>query len=816
MKIQCACGAKYAFDITPEMAEKPMRFVCQQCGLDSSDFVNQLIRQELGLEEPGSAPDTAAPEPPPPPVAPAPAPAAKPRLFVARATTPASPASPPATPAAQDAPLPNCLKHNEPCIEHCTVCHKPICPKCMELFGYLCSPLCKAKAEAQRIHVPVYAGQKTVVEAQFWRKAGRIFGAVAVVMAVLLGFWFWYAWFGSYPKPVFSVRFDDPAYSGASKLCGQNQIVFLHGGTLARYDLKSKKEIWSRALVDRRQLVNELAKEEADFQAEEARARGQTPGTTLPTPDDKVIQLALRGTEEELQLFAIGSNVWIGMPDKLTHYDWDSGQVLQEIPLPGGYEEITPQGDELTLRGMNEAGQEAVTSVNLASGESHTETAGRTMTPEAGSHGAALGAAALAANNNGDSAGAGLPLVPGANRNKPLDPGKVAQQAQNLPLPSRIALPALMASSMHQEQIMKETDEGDTDASSAPPSQARAGGATAATTHAEHLSLASSEYGSVQVGVRLLEERIVSRDAMKAPPKKSVLDSGNLSTANTADAANEILNQMQRDRGGNTVTENESLYQVSLSRPDSTGATDWIGQVVGPPAVYALKTVNVLAAGTTVIVFDKTNKKLWQATLAFSMQDGAANSLGGDNSRFGAGPCVERGDTLYVFDQAVLTAYDLATGNARWRVPSVGVVGLFFDDQGMLYANSTTASPESIKFARQIDINRKTEDVLIKVDPKIGKILWSIKPGGFISYLSGKYIYALYINSPTEDETHTADLAGISPPSPFVHIRRLNPRNGEIMWDYEQDRAPLDVEFSGNVIQMVFKKEVQVLKYVSL
>ena len=49
MKIQCSCGAKYTFDITPDMADKPVRFVCQQCGLDSSDFVNNLIRQELGL-----------------------------------------------------------------------------------------------------------------------------------------------------------------------------------------------------------------------------------------------------------------------------------------------------------------------------------------------------------------------------------------------------------------------------------------------------------------------------------------------------------------------------------------------------------------------------------------------------------------------------------------------------------------------------------------------------------------------------------------------------------------------------------------------
>ena len=59
MKIQCSCGAKYAFDVAPEMAKNPVRFVCPTCGLDASDFVNNLVRQELGLS--GSADATPAP-----------------------------------------------------------------------------------------------------------------------------------------------------------------------------------------------------------------------------------------------------------------------------------------------------------------------------------------------------------------------------------------------------------------------------------------------------------------------------------------------------------------------------------------------------------------------------------------------------------------------------------------------------------------------------------------------------------------------------------------------------------------------------------
>src|SRR5688572_27586485 len=50
MKIQCPCGTKYSFDVTPEMVNAPIRFVCQNCGVDSSALVNQIIRQQFGAD----------------------------------------------------------------------------------------------------------------------------------------------------------------------------------------------------------------------------------------------------------------------------------------------------------------------------------------------------------------------------------------------------------------------------------------------------------------------------------------------------------------------------------------------------------------------------------------------------------------------------------------------------------------------------------------------------------------------------------------------------------------------------------------------
>ena len=265
MKIQCSCGTKYSFEVTPEMARNPVRFVCPNCGLDSSEYVNQLVREEL-VEQAASQPlpettsSSNASVPPP-----------APRLKISHEAK--SPEPPPATSVSNK----YCAKHRTVLATgKCSVCGKPICPQCMELFGYFCSPLCKNKADLQGVAAPVYAGQKFVVEAQFWRKTGLIFGSAMVVAVLAVVFWIWYAWFGAVPHTEFSVRFDDSerAHSGAARLVGEDQIVFLHGGILARYDLKTKKQVWQQTLVTQQQ-VADLVKSEDEENARESAKYGR-------------------------------------------------------------------------------------------------------------------------------------------------------------------------------------------------------------------------------------------------------------------------------------------------------------------------------------------------------------------------------------------------------------------------------------------------------------------------------------------------------------------------------------------------------------
>lgn len=783
MKIQCPCGAKYVIDVTPGMAS--VQFVCQNCGQDYSAFVNDMIRRELGEQLPVAekAPSPAAP--PPPPVASAPpVPSQSSGLRISRSHAPE--AQPPSeTPAAA-----HCLKHNLPANEHCFVCKKPICPRCMEIFGYFCSAFCKNKAEAQKMNAPVFAGQKFEAEKRYWRKMGLIGGVIGGLAVLGIGFWTWYAWFAAVPHSVFSVRFDQISHSGGSYVT-DGQIVFLHGGTLARYDLKTKKEIWSDQLVSQKQIDDEvkLEDEEAAKEREENGPDGYS-HYELPRLHQKRVRIAL---ESELSLHVSGQNIWIAKSDALTHYDWNTGKVLQTVPLTNSFEDFTDHGNELVAVEQTAAGT-SVTHISMDNGEMHTE---EIQGP--------AGGVAVAQNSKqpGTQTGGGLPLSPYDTSSKPLNPNKVATQAQNLTPAGRAALPAVMANNSYERRIEAQLNDGQNSGS-------RRTAATPQPTPAEDFMLIPDGTGYVKFAARMIKANFVQHEAMKAPPKTSALDT--VTPMNESAAVNEQLNEMQRNSGNDKVTEDLSTYQVTFR---NSSGDEWTGDVTGPPQLFPLKTINVLTAGKTVMVFDKSNKKLWQAQLTYEVPDAGGDFLD-KSSSLGEGPCAEHGDTLYVYDQAVLTAFDLKTGDARWRIPSVGVHGLFFDDQGMLYVNTTTGNPDDIKYSRQIDINKSTQGVFAKIDPKTGKILWTTNPHGSICYMSGQYIYSMYSFDPgDEEDIQDSATAGLENP-PFLRISRISPKNGRILWEYTQGRAPVDVQFNKNSIRIVFKKEVEVLRYLVL
>ena len=684
------------------------------------------------------------------------------------------------------------------------------------------------------MEAPVHIGGKFAAQRQYWRKVGKISGVAGGILALVFGFWFWYAWIGSRPHVYFSVRWDNISHSGTSWIVDGDQLVFLHGGTLARYDLKTKQKVWSLDLVTPQQVTDALKAED-----EEATRNGGGGDVRIPRVREKEKRIDL---ESQYELHGSGKNIWITSdnaptddeldatnyrPQKiLTHYDWATGSVAQQVILTNYFGRLTDHGDEMLAVGTAADGSQSVTHISMDDGGMNTEEFSGTP-------------AAPVAENTRTSAGpqgGGIPLSPG-QAGQPMNPARVAEQSQNMTLPGRIALPALIANSEHNQQINQEIQSEDAQdrrqdgggrhrgfRHSAPQqSAAPATGSQQSTSdESDESDIVGRDFSMVPdgdsyiaFGSQLIKENIVEHDAMKAPPTHSSLNDPNLSAANETAAVNEQLNELQRNSGAGTVTEDESTYQVVLRRASSP-APDWTGQVVGPPQFYPLTTVNVLAAGKTIVVFDKTNKKLWQSTLTYNVTGGDKQLDGMEQSPYGAGPCVENNGTLYVFDQAVLTAYDPTSGNARWRIPSVGVVGLFFDDKGTLFVNTTTGNPDDIKYSRQIDVTKSTQAVVMKVDPSNGTILWRYSPGGYISYLSGKFIYAYRDYDPGDEEDQSDEATAAILGTAYLKIIRINPSNGHVMWEHDEGRAPVDVKFDNNMISLVLKKEVEVLKFFTL
>jgi len=662
--------------------------------------------------------------------------------------------------------------------------------------------------------VPVFAGQKSVREAKQWRKIGRIGLAATAGLVLFLGVWVWWAWFGTFPHAIFSVRFPEVSYAGNSRVVGK-QIVFLHGGLLARYPLGGKTAVWTNEIITQAQMDAEVDRQMGEYKAEldNAIRHGADSMSRPHVPMRNDLEKEVREEmESSLQLFVQGQNIWIARNGTLTQYDWDTGKPGKEIKLPSGRAEAAVNGDELQFSDENAFGQHVVTHISLATGEARTEEIGERQ----GSAVLAQSAPSNAQAKPGkDTGGGGLPTKPGQDTGKPMDPAKVASDAQKLPYAAKIALPATLSNTKHQNEILKELQD-DEERDPAPGASGVAGSSWGIGGMGLYgrRGFVNSKYGYVEWDSKVLEQKGRSRTVMKDKPARSALEN-NPSVTNTTAIANEILNDMQREHG-DSVTEDVSRYQVTVHRPDAKDVPDWTGEVIGRPSVFEQKTVTVVAGLQMLVVLDKDNKKLWEANLSYNLGHGSGlDDNDPSQTSIGLGPVVENGDALYVYDEAALTAYDLSSGNVRWRVPSIGIVGLFFDDLGSVYVNSTTADLDTVRFSRQIDIDKKITASVLRVDCKTGKKYWEVQPGGFLSHVDGKYVFCFASHqAPDLDPDSLTTLPGMLDSA--MAIRRLDPKTGKELFYYTETRAPLSVRFKDNIIELVFRKEVKVLKFLTL
>ena len=121
-----------------------------------------------------------------------------------------------------------------------------------------------------------------------------------------------------------------------------------------------------------------------------------------------------------------------------------------------------------------------------------------------------------------------------------------------------------------------------------------------------------------------------------------------------------------------------------------------------------------------------------------------------------------------------------------------------------------------MKFSQQVDIGRKDHPLIIKVDSATGKLLWKSENNGSLAHITGKIIYTLeWMGGVETGDENPFGIPGAYIP-PHVRIRRLSAKDGQSMWEHYQRRAPLDVRFNERNIELLFRKEFQVLTFWSL
>ena len=443
----------------------------------------------------------------------------------------------------------------------------------------------------------------------------------------------------------------------------------------------------------------------------------------------------------EPHIIATANDLWILFPGHLAQYDRHTGNRKKEISLNPPFFGMAQNGNGITVISSDESGQQIMTRIALADGTIQTDPI--------------------------KSTGA----VASPSRSRPQPPAIVVStnSAEYAMLAKLVAAKAI--------KLKERTNWGD--------------------------KFVPDGANVVQMKVDLIERKTIIHLAMKAQ-KKSVVDD-NLTSGQSMEASEQMINDMRRDQTGGVEEEDASRYQVILRRWPATTAPDWTGEVIGAPAFFALKTRNVLVAGSSIQVFDKNNKKLWSASLTYSIPPHNSEDFVTEADP----PCVESDNTLYVFDRGMLTSFDAATGQVHWRLTSVGISQVQPDGKGHLYVTSTTASPDSIQFSQQFNLSAKVNPVILKVEATTGRVLWRIEGIGDKCLLSGKFIYA----------ARAAENPMITPgedPVLYFDLYRLSPSDGRTMWDYSQSRHPVQIEVQGNQILLHFQGELQVLKFFSL
>lgn len=680
IKVLCNCGSKFKFEIEPVNGRMPTAIACPVCGADATEAANMVIAQNLA-----STPMRIGATPKP-------------------AHAPLETLPPLQAPVDSTAAMATCSKHHgEIAAAECFVCQKPICHLCMEQFGYLCSAYCKGQAQARKLNVPVFAGQKHQKMDVERRSHNFLITAAFVAATLFVVAYLWYWFVASRPKQAFKIETGPGTPFLHAEWIGGDRFFAVTPVRIVMFNAADASEIWGVDLP-KNELKGEKSHDDSWYFPFHPRVK------------------------------VVSKDIWIGLPKRIWRLDGETGKKKQEYALPLVASEYRVADTHFLAVSVNPTNEsKTLTRVDLGSGRIDTDT-----TP----------------------AVAGARRVVGVTR----------------------AMPGL------QNTSLKNYTEKDEEFSEYN-----------FTTFGRDYDYVFTAPNVAHITRQLVEERVAVQPSVKAKKGPLLVDQGGLRASQGMAAAQELVNANQPD-----VRIDESLYNVSIRRYFGAGS-EWSGQVTGRPYFYAQKTVDLLVAGKTLIVFDKNNRKLWEAKLTYMTSPAYADAEGE------SGPALEIGSRLLFHDQGVLTAFDPKKGDVQWRVNAVGIDGLASDGAGNVYLSATTAGPEDIKYTGQINFNQRIYPQIFKVDLKTGKVLWQKARAGGHTMVSGDYVY-----------TSEGKFSGIDRLSEAmggdhaqVHWRlfRIDPGSGRDKWEYYRQGEPNSVQPHEKRILLQYPTELRMLKY---
>ena len=322
----------------------------------------------------------------------------------------------------------------------------------------------------------------------------------------------------------------------------------------------------------------------------------------------------------------------------------------------------------------------------------------------------------------------------------------------------------------------------------------------------------------LQMDVRLVDKKLTERQALKGDSSSDWEAADKNTTGgwsnDAAVLARAMANDAQRETTGGKERIDESAYEVLLRRPFNSGIPDGSPvKVQGRPELFSTPSFDLVVAGRTLIAFDHSNKKLWEAKLAFPAAEPfmveSASSTAGSVSQ----PCLEDDKRLYFFDRGFLNAFDRNTGAIVWRLPSVGISKIQLDAGGILdrgpvlYVTSSNGSAETLEYSQQSVA--PSLPLIFKVDAGSGKLLWKVEKyqDCFVSHGN---LYATLESRNAEDLVNSVFQSSKAIQTRFK-LYKLSARDGQPQWEWFQTRRPLRIEADKKKVSLLFPDELQVL-----